>query len=267
MNGKKLLIWMGGSVAACAAAVIFYERSPPNTFNPLCTYNLAYRLTVTLEIGGKQYTSEAVNQLTRPAHWVGGINGRGCPQLRGTALSFRLADNRLILLTTWICNTAFSTFGTIDRDGDGVGYREAMRVHRKVNIAAKCVGIRRSYTYNAGGPFDGFLINDADKPATWRGFFFHKSNVATLNADEDVRIISAVAEADDVAPEDQLDTVAPAVLKTRFLSPISDTPDYLLPERKVEPQFVASKDPLSDADRLRLQTEAKEEARALGLIH
>ena len=50
---KKSLIWMGASVAACAAAFIFYERSPPNTFNPLCTYDLAYRETVTLEVGGE----------------------------------------------------------------------------------------------------------------------------------------------------------------------------------------------------------------------
>jgi hypothetical protein len=241
---------MGASVAACAA-FIFYERSPPNTFNPLCTYDFAFRETVTLEVGGRQYTSEAVNQLTRSAHWIEGLNSRGCPQLRGTMLSFRLADNRLILIGMGMCLKAFQTFETMDRNYD----REAMRAHRKVDIAAMCFGIHRSNTYDFNGRrigFDAFLIDNADKPTSWRGFFF-RNNVATLSADEDVRIISAVAEADDAAPDDQLDTVAPAVLKTNFASPVSDTP--ILPERAENSQFVALKDPRSDADRLRLQSE------------
>ena len=263
---KKSLIWMGASVAACAAAFIFYERSPPNTFNPLCTYDLAYRETVTLEVGGRQYTAEAVNQLTRSAHWIEGLNSRGCPQLRGTVLSFRLADNRLILIGMGMCQKAFETFETTDRNGAVYDGREAMRAHRKVDIAAKCFGIHRSNPYDFDGRrirFDAFVIDNADKPNSWRGVFF-RNNVATLSADEDVRIISAVAEADDAEPEDQLDTVAPAVLKTTFVSPISDTP--ILPERAEKSQFVASKDPQSDADRLRLQSETKEEARARGLL-
>ncbi|MES5481596.1 hypothetical protein QMZ05_02490 [Bradyrhizobium sp. INPA03-11B] len=255
---KKLLIWTLAGLVASAAGFIFYEHSPPNAFNPLCTYDFAYRETVTLEVGGRQYTSSAVNQLTRSAQWVEEVNKGGCPRLSGTMLSFRLADNRLILIEMGMCQKAFKMFETRHGSGD-VNYSVAMQEHRKVDIAARCFGIHRSIPNDFDGRsvrFDAFLIDSADKPTSWRGLFF-RNNVATLNLDEHIRIVSAIAEADDAVPEDQLNKVAPAILKTSFVSTISDTP--ILPERTESPQFVASKDPLSDTDRLRLQNEAKGE--------
>jgi hypothetical protein len=251
----RSLIWTFVGVAASAAAFTFYQRSPPNTFNPLCTYDFAYREAVTLEVGGKQYTSTAVNQLTRSVRWAQEVNSRGCLRLRGGVLPFRLVDNRLILIGMGMCRQADQKFETKYGSGD---YSAAMREHRKVDIAATCFGLHRSNPDDFDSRFigfDAFLIDNADKPTRWRGLFF-QNNVATLNADEHIKIVSAIAEADDAVPEDQLNNVAPAILKTSFVSPVSDTPPFL-PEL-TNTEFHALKDPQSDTDRVRLQNEAKE---------
>src|SRR6266851_8627956 len=52
-------------IIACGlmlAAVYGYERTPPNTFSPFCTHTFAYRLNVTIETGGRQYSSTVVRQ-------------------------------------------------------------------------------------------------------------------------------------------------------------------------------------------------------------
>jgi hypothetical protein len=41
-------------------------------------------------------------------------------------------------------------------------------------------------------------------------------DVASSNSDEHLRIVSAIAEAADDLPKDELDRIAPAVLKTTF---------------------------------------------------
>jgi hypothetical protein len=86
--------------------IISYAFSPPYTFNPFCTYDLTYRLRVTLEAEGKQYTSEAVRQKSRSRRWISTMNHGGCPSSKGTTLAFRLDDNRLVLIGSAICRDA-----------------------------------------------------------------------------------------------------------------------------------------------------------------
>jgi hypothetical protein len=71
--------------------------------------------------------------------------------------------------------------------------------------------------------FQGFVIDNADHPARWRGLIFNPDNVA-----EDFRIVSAVAIASHAGQEDQLDTVAPAILKTSFNGNWSSSPEPLI---------------------------------------
>ncbi len=65
-----------------------------------------------------------------------------------------------------------------------------------------------------------------------------------------IKIVSAIAEADDAVAKDQLNNVAPAILKTSFVSPVSDTPPFL-PEL-TDTEFHALKDPQSDTDRVEI---------------
>jgi hypothetical protein len=128
----------------------------------------------------------------------------------GTALSFRLANNRLVLISSTICPNAQRAFDATPYGYNPPGsFAQAMREHR---CASACIGDRPRSAFNYSR-YDGFLIDDADNPARWKGF---KLNAASSNADEHVRIVSAFAEAADDLPKDELNNVAPAVLKTTF---------------------------------------------------
>lgn len=213
---KRWLIWSGALTVAFGLMLAFYEQAPPYTFNPFCTYDLTYRLNVVLEAEGQQYSSEVVHQLSRSRRWIAEMNSAGCQQTHGTALSFRLANNRLVLISSTICPNAQRAFDATPYGYNPPGsFAQAMREHRRVDLTPLCVSVHRDRPRSAFdySEYDGFLIDDADDPARWKGF---KLDAASSNADEHLRIVSAFAEAADDLPKDELDNVAPAVLKTTF---------------------------------------------------
>ena len=144
------------------------------------------------------------------------MNSGGCEQTYGTALSYRLANNRLVLISSSICPKAQRTFDNTPYGYEPPGnFAQAMREHRKVDLPSLCVSVHRDrppsvFSYRG---YDGFVIDDADNPVRWSGF---KLDAASSNSDEHLRIVSAFAEAADDLPNDDLDKVAPAVLKTTF---------------------------------------------------
>jgi hypothetical protein len=101
----KPLLGITTLVVACSFAFVAYQRAPAYRFRPFCSNDLTYRLNVTIEVARKQYSSEVVNQTSRARTWLAVIHG-GCEQTYGTALSFRLADNRLVLMSAYICQNA-----------------------------------------------------------------------------------------------------------------------------------------------------------------
>src|ERR1700732_4579383 len=103
---KRFLFCVAILAIAGASTYPIYRRSPPYTFDPTCTYDLTYRLTATIELGGERYSSEVVHQRSRSRRWVQEMNSGGCQQTYGTALSFRLADHRLILVGSEVCSAA-----------------------------------------------------------------------------------------------------------------------------------------------------------------
>lgn len=214
-----------GALVVCGLMVAFYEHSSPNTFNPFCTTSLAYRLNVTIETEEKRYSSEVVSQLSKSRGWAGPTNSR-CEQTYGNVVSFRLEDNRLILIDAYICPKVLRAFADTYKDYLADDFTSAMREHRKVDVTRSCVGIRRDPppTVTRFFGYDGFVIDSADNPTRWRALNFDLNNVA-----EKFRIVSAVAEANDTAPQDQLEKIAPAIFKTEFKYHLwSNSPDTLL---------------------------------------
>src|SRR5580698_8456759 len=90
------------------AGVTAYERAPPNSFSPFCSSTLTYRLNVTIETEGKQYSAFVVRQKLRPREWIKTLGG--CYEVLGLALAFRLADNRLVLMNSYLCPKAWDFF-------------------------------------------------------------------------------------------------------------------------------------------------------------
>jgi hypothetical protein len=209
---------------AIFVAYTYAPEATPTTFNLFCTYPLAYRLNVTIEAGGKQYSSTAVRRFWRARSWRSLIPG-ACDKPLGTALAFRLDDNRLVLIGAYICPKAQKAMADKrDHFQYPDDFTDAMKEQRKVDVASHCVGVVGDQPPTNGlSTFQGFVIDNADHPARWRGLAFNSDNVA-----ENIRIVSAVAIASHAAQEDQLDTVAPAILKTSFNGDWSSSPEPLI---------------------------------------
>ncbi len=61
--------------------------------------------------------------------------------------------------------------------------------------------------------YDGFLVDNADKPTRWSGLRFDN---AAPSIEAEFQIVTAIAEAADISPKDDLDKIAPGILKTEF---------------------------------------------------
>ena len=78
-------------VAMIAILALAYERDRPRlSFHPFCGVRFGYRLDVTIEVKGEQYSSAATSELQRNRIRTGGV----CVQTVGSILPFRLSDNR-----------------------------------------------------------------------------------------------------------------------------------------------------------------------------
>lgn len=226
---KRKLVWSGALTVAGGLVLYLlfaiYGREPPHRFRPFCITDLTYRLNVTIEFAGNQYSSVVVSQKSHSLGWLALIHG-GCEQTHGTAVSFRLPDNRLVLINSYICPNARRAFADTREDYDSNNFTPAMREHRKVDLIPLCIGVRRDRPSSFGRlGYDGFIIDSADNPKLWRGVNFESADMT-----EYIRIDSAVAEAEDISPEDQLDKIAPDVLRTKFnYDNWSSSPEALLP--------------------------------------
>lgn|ERR1700676_4037552 len=211
---KGWVIWGGALTVALGLMIIIFERAPPHTFDPFCTYDLTYRLNVVIEADGRQYSSKAVRQIVRERRWVRGLFYNSCTPANGSTVSFRLADNRLVLIGSGICQKA--ELALADRNAYFVApeFADAMREHRKVDLISFCAGVRRDKppAFKLVG-YDGFILDNADSPKQWTGFEFDSTSSCS---EQHLRIVEAVAEAADISPEDELENLAPAVLYTNF---------------------------------------------------
>jgi hypothetical protein len=216
-------------IASIALYIVSVRGQPRETFSPLCSSSFTYRLNVTIEFSGKQYSSEVIGELMRNRAGMGG----SCAQPVGSIISFRLEDNRLVLIYGTICPHAARVFAgghngaAYERGYEGnladKAFLAAMKEHQKVDLAPLCIGVSRNRPEDyvpptmVKGHTDGFVIDNADNPTRWRGFTFDRnSNFDSVIAAEQLHIVSAVAEAANLSADDGLEKIAPAILKTDF---------------------------------------------------
>ena len=201
-------------VTVIAALYAVYRLTPPNNFDPFCTYDLTYRLNVTIEVGGRQYSSQVVHQESHSRRWIEVMNSAGCLETYGKAVPFRLADDRVVLLRSFICQKAKQQFANSLDEYYHHKFSAAMSEHRKVDLTPYCSGISKNKPQTQRLE-DGFVIDNADHPTRWQGFEFGEDLPPPGGT---VRLVSATAEAIDTWPADNLDKIVPGVLKTYFKS-------------------------------------------------
>ena len=184
MLSERLLEFIFGPAILLIGACVVFWAAPPNTISPFCTYSSQFELQATIKVGDEILKSTVYRQRSMSRKWIETINYAGCLQTYGTVLSFKVRDGRVVLVPTEICQTAERVLLDIGA----------------VDVLGMC-GTRLPEK-------KGFVISTAANPTTWASFDLFKNGQVTL--------ISMLAVATKKWPSDDLDSVAPSLLKTTF---------------------------------------------------
>jgi hypothetical protein len=202
MTERKTYSFLGLiAFVVIAGATWRVATSPDNSYSLLCKYTEIYRVTATIEVEGAQYKSEVVRQNLTSRDWIRNLNSGGCPETHGTALSFRLKDNRVVLLRSELCHDAI----------------KALEKLPTIKVSEYCAGINRQKTITsriAPRNRDGFIFDSADAPTVWWRIVLGE----TKDGVPDIRLVSVTASRAYANAFDDLETVAPGILRSKFVT-------------------------------------------------
>jgi len=160
------------------------------------------RVSADVVIGGQELSSTVVYQNSRSRAWIQMINSGGCKQMYGNALTFKLANDRVLTIPSRMCHKA----------------QQVLAERGQVDILNVCAG-ERARTGSA------FVVDSALRPSMWR---------RVVNA-VDFHISRMTAVSTWSHPTDDIATVAPGLLKSRFRKDgrVSwDSPEKIIPFRR-----------------------------------
>jgi len=196
------LLWALVPVIAIGGLAFWYMFSPVNTFHLTCTYTVNARVTADIVVGGKELSASAVYQNSRSRRWISIMNSAGCIQPRGNAIAFNLPGDRVLLVPARLCNKAIDI---IDDKGTA-------------DVLSACNG-KNDYQNWA------VLVDSASRPSRWRN--------VTNGTEFQITRMEATSTWNN--PEDNLETVAPNLLKSDFERANvkwNQSPERLLPYRR-----------------------------------
>lgn len=183
VSTPRPLSW--GMIWTIAAIVFAFAvwASPTYSFHPMCTYAVNARMTADVEIAGQKLSSTVVYQKSHSRQWIAGLNSAGCQALYGTALTYKLANDRVLLVPTHMCH----------------GGAKVLASAGHVDVLSACTG-KQAHQDRA------FIVDSATRPTKW---------FAVTNGDE-FRITSMTATSTWSNPADDIATLAPNLLKSTF---------------------------------------------------
>ncbi len=175
--------WGSLAVAGMIAFGFWLSLSPVYSFHPTCTYTVNARVTADIEIEGEILSATVVHQNSRSRGWISIMNSAGCKQRYGNALTYKLRDDRVLILPARLCYRGQKAFPT---DGE-------------FDVLSVCAG-------QSQGPDMAFMVDSATQPSRWQ--------VVTNGID--FRIIRMTATSTWSNPTDDIATIAPNLLKSKF---------------------------------------------------
>ncbi len=193
--------WGSLAVAGMIAFGFWLWVSPVYSFHPTCTYTVNARVTADIEVDGEKLTAAVVHQNSRSRGWISIMNSAGCKQRYGNALVYRLANDSVLIVAAKLCSAA-----------------------QKELAASGHVDILRSCTGQQARQDRAYIVDSASRPETWRP--------ATNGVD--FRILSMSATSTWRHPTDDIEAVAPNLLKSYFQNDRSrgitwgDTPETVI---------------------------------------
>lgn len=175
--------WGSLAVAGLIAFGFWLWISPVYSFHPTCTYTVNARITADIEVDGEKLSATVVHQNSRSRGWISIMNSAGCKQRYGNALTFKLKDDRVLILPSRLCyrgQKAFPSSGDFD-------------------VLRACAG-------KNDGPDTAFMVDSATRPARWQ----------VVTNGSDYRIIRMTATSTWSNPTDDIASIAPNLLKSEF---------------------------------------------------
>ncbi len=174
--------WGSLAVAGMIAFGFWLWFSPVYSFHPTCTYTVNARVTADIEVEGEKLTATVVHQNSRSRGWISIMNSAGCKQRYGNALTFKLKDDRVLILPSRLCyrgQKAFPSYGDFD-------------------VLRACAGQQ--------GSDIAFTVDSATRPSRWQ--------VVTNGID--FRILRMTATSTWSNPTDDIASIAPNLLRAEF---------------------------------------------------
>lgn len=172
------------SLALLILGTLAFRALPPNTVNPFCTYRAQYRLDATLQVGDERISSFAIRQSSQSRRWISVMNSSGCNSFYGGAIAFKSKDNRVFLIPTDVCEKAEKS------------------LNENVDVIKTCSTSWPNRSI-------GFIIDNGENPTNWQIFNF-------LSGDKNARLTSMNAKSTWRHPHDEIEKIAPNVLKAYF---------------------------------------------------
>lgn len=175
--------WGSLALAGMIAFGFWVWLSPVYSFHPTCTYTLNARVTADIEVEGEKLSATVVHQNSRSRAWISLLNTAGCQQRYGNALTYRLRDDRVLILPSRLCYRGQKAFPS----------------HGEFDVLRACAGHNQ-------GPDTAFMVDSATRPGRWK--------VVTNGID--FRIIRMTATSTWRSPTDDIASIAPNLLKAEF---------------------------------------------------
>ncbi|MCP1337816.1 hypothetical protein [Futiania mangrovi] len=171
------------TMVGLASLVLWILISPPNSFHPMCTYTVNAQVTADVEISGKVRSSEVVYQNSRSRQWISIMNSAGCKQRYGNAHVYRLENDSVLIVPARLCYAAEKAFAASGH----------------VDVLSTCTGKQARQDR-------AFFVDSASRPRKWR---------PAING-VDFRIVSMTATSTWRHPADDIETIAPNLLRAYF---------------------------------------------------
>ena len=181
-RGGRRLLWLVLVPAGLFAFAAHVLLSPVNSFHPMCTYTVNARVSAEVEVAGERLSSAVVHQNSRSRQWISIMNSAGCKPRYGSALVYRLANDSVLIVPARLCPAAQKKLA---RSGE-------------VDVLRQCTGNQATQ--------EAFVVDSATHPRKWR---------AAVSG-RDFRITAMTATSTRSDPSDDIETVAPNLLKSYF---------------------------------------------------
>ena len=132
-------------MAGMIAFGVWLWPSPVYSFHPTCTYTLNARVTADIEVEGEEVTATVVHQNSRSRAWLSIMNSAGCKQRYGNALTFKLRDDRVLILPARLCSRG----------------EKVVPSYGDLDVLSVCAGQQQ-------GPDMAFMVDSATRPSRWQ---------------------------------------------------------------------------------------------------